>query len=95
MEPSKVYGVLAAARPALVAVEQESEPARIVEEVGCGVLIDPDDADALAAAISDLAGRDSAELRRMGEAGRAYAEEWCVRERSTQAYREVFASVSS
>jgi glycosyltransferase involved in cell wall biosynthesis len=95
MEPCKVYGVMAAARPTLAAIEPESEPGRIVQEVGCGVLVEPDDVDALVSGISELARRNSVELREMGEAARAYAEAECVRSRATKAYRDVLASVGA
>jgi colanic acid biosynthesis glycosyl transferase WcaI len=95
MEPCKVYGVLAAGRPTLAAIEPDSEPGRIIQKVGCGLRVDPDDVDALVNGISELTRRNSAELRAMGEAGRAYAEVECVRARSTEAYREVLASVGA
>jgi colanic acid biosynthesis glycosyl transferase WcaI len=39
--PSKIYGILASARPVLAAVDAECEVARIVTRAGCGVVIEP------------------------------------------------------
>jgi len=39
--PSRLYGILAVARPVIVAADQESETARVVEHVGCGVVVPP------------------------------------------------------
>ena len=46
--PSRLYGVLAAGRPAIVAADEESETAQIVREIGCGVRIPSGDPIALA-----------------------------------------------
>jgi glycosyltransferase involved in cell wall biosynthesis len=86
--PSRLYGILAAGRPVLVAADADSETARLVEEVGCGVVVAPDRPDLVAAAIR--ASHDGAlDLEAMGAAGREYV----VREADTRValsrYREV------
>ena len=40
--PSKLYSVLASGRPCIAAVEQDCEVAQIVEEAGCGFVVDPE-----------------------------------------------------
>jgi putative colanic acid biosynthesis glycosyltransferase WcaI len=65
--PSKTYGIMAAARPFVAAVDPGSEPARIVEETGCGRSVPAGDASALAAAVRELR---TAPLDAMGELGR-------------------------
>lgn len=52
--PSKTYAVMAAARPFVAAVDPGSEPARIIEEWGCGAVVAPGDDRALAAALRTL-----------------------------------------
>src|SRR5580700_1769980 len=52
--PSKLYSTLAAGRPVLVVAPEECDAARIVRESGCGVVADPDDPQAVAAAIREL-----------------------------------------
>jgi glycosyltransferase involved in cell wall biosynthesis len=52
--PSKFYGILASGRPVLALVPETSDIAQVVAETGCGLVVDPDDATRLAAAVSDL-----------------------------------------
>ena len=63
--PSKLYSILAAGRPVLVVASSKSDAARIVTESGCGLAVDPDDAEAVATAIRELR-NDPARLARMG-----------------------------
>ena len=39
--PSRLYGILAAGRPVIVAADADSETSRLVNEVGCGVVVPP------------------------------------------------------
>jgi putative colanic acid biosynthesis glycosyltransferase WcaI len=70
--PSKVYGILAAGRPYIAAVDPSAEPAAIVREYGCGLLATPGDPDALAAAIAAMHD-DPAATRLMGQRARSAA----------------------
>ena len=63
--PSKLYGILAAGRPYVAAVEAPSEVATITTTYDCGLLVTPGDPDALAAAILRLKG-DPDLARRLG-----------------------------
>jgi glycosyltransferase involved in cell wall biosynthesis len=70
--PSKLYGILAAGRPFIAAVEAECEVASLARTHDCGMVIEPGDARALADAI--LACRaDRARLAKMGANARAIA----------------------
>jgi glycosyltransferase involved in cell wall biosynthesis len=73
--PSRVYGVLAAGRPVIVAADPDSETTRLVEEAGCGVTLPPDRPELLAGAIRD-AHDGRLDLEQMG----ARAREYVVRE---------------
>jgi colanic acid biosynthesis glycosyl transferase WcaI len=64
--PSKLYSILAAGRPVLALVPEEADVARVVRREDCGLVVDPDDPSALAAAVQALA-RDRHRLARMGE----------------------------
>jgi colanic acid biosynthesis glycosyl transferase WcaI len=86
--PSRVYGILAAARPMIVAADADSETARIVSEVECGVLVPPDRPDLLAAAIRDVRER-RLDLERMGALGREFVEREADRSVSLGRYREL------
>jgi colanic acid biosynthesis glycosyl transferase WcaI len=69
--PSRLYGVLAAGRPVLVAADEESEAARLVREAACGIVVPPGRAVEVAAAIR--AARDGQyDLDEMGRRGRDY-----------------------
>ena len=39
--PSRLYGILAAGKPVIVAAEASSETAKLVERVGCGIVVPP------------------------------------------------------
>lgn len=64
--PSKLYGILAAGRPVLVVASEASDAARIVTRRCAGWVADPDDPDAVAAAIR-VAMENPAECRRRAE----------------------------
>lgn len=67
--PSKLYSTLAAGRPVLVVASPKCDAARIVGDSGCGFVADPDDPNAVAAAIR--AARDNpASLADMGRRAR-------------------------
>jgi colanic acid biosynthesis glycosyl transferase WcaI len=84
--PSRVYGILAAGRPVLVAAEDTSETARLVREIGCGIVIPPARPDLVARSIRDAA-EGSFDLAEMGRRGRAYVEEEADRVVAMERYR--------
>jgi glycosyltransferase involved in cell wall biosynthesis len=87
--PSKLYGILAAGKPYIAAMEPWAEPALIAEEHGCGVRVDPGDPEALAAAVKELA--DTGDLAGLGEAGRRAFEKSFDRPLAVDAYLRVLA----
>jgi colanic acid biosynthesis glycosyl transferase WcaI len=68
--PSKTQVGLASGRPLLMAVAGDG--AALVEEARAGRAVPPGDAEALAAAMREMAALPSAELRAMGERGRRF-----------------------
>lgn len=64
--PSKLFTALAHGRPVLAAVPSDSEVAQIVEEWGCGVVADPDNAEDIATKIQRCS-EDVVSLKRMAE----------------------------
>jgi colanic acid biosynthesis glycosyl transferase WcaI len=72
--PSKFYGVLAVARPVLFVGAPDGDLARIIRTHDCGYVIEPGDADALAARIRELA-HDRDRARAIGERARKLYEE--------------------
>jgi glycosyltransferase involved in cell wall biosynthesis len=69
MIPSKLFGIMAASRPAVFIGPGSSEIARIILEIGCGLVVAPGDERALAAAIARLADNPD-EAAAMGRRGR-------------------------
>jgi glycosyltransferase involved in cell wall biosynthesis len=70
----------------IVAAEDESETARLVREVGCGVVIPPARPDLLARTIREAADGAFA-LDEMGRRGRAYVEDEADRVVAMERYR--------
>ena len=73
--PSRLYGVLAVGRPVLAAAEPDSETAKVIEEVGAGVVVPAGRPELLARAIR-RAHDGELDLEEMGRRGR----EWVVGE---------------
>jgi glycosyltransferase involved in cell wall biosynthesis len=90
--PSKLYPILAAGRPYIAAVERDSEVAALTERHRCGVLVTPGDAQAMAAAITNLADR-AHERSAMGERARIAAQLFS-RERQVAAHAQVIEEVA-
>ena len=90
--PSKVYPILAAGRPFIAAVDSLSEVAALTERHGCGVVVPPGDAPALAEAIRQLADRPSLRIA-MGAKARVAAELF-ARERQVAAHADVLEEVA-
>ncbi len=90
--PSKLYGILAAGRPYVAAVDASCEAARFVVEHGCGVWAPPGDPDALASAIARVYD-DPAAAAAMGTRARSLA--WSFDRRvAVDAYYDLFARLA-
>ena len=68
--PGKLYGVMAAGRPAIFVGPEHCESADTIRDAGCGITVTPGDTDGLVAALLHLAS-DPSLARRMGEKGRS------------------------
>jgi colanic acid biosynthesis glycosyl transferase WcaI len=89
--PSKLYSILAAGRPYVAAVEDDCEVVDITRRHGCGFVVAPGDADALAAKVLDLY-RDAPLARQLGDRARQ-AGLLFDRRRQTAAYANVLRRV--
>jgi colanic acid biosynthesis glycosyl transferase WcaI len=67
--PTKMLEFMSCARPVILGVEGQAR--QIIEEAGCGIAIEPENAEALASAINLLAA-DRESGRAMGQKGREY-----------------------
>lgn len=89
IEPSKLYGILAAARPVLAAVDPESEAARLLRGASCGVVVPPGDAPAWCSEIERLKNTTVEERASLGAAGRSLVETSHSRGAATAEYAQL------
>jgi len=87
--PSKVLAYLAAGRAVVAAVPGNSPTAEMIRGAGVGVVVDPGDAAALAAAIRTLAD-DPDRASRLGGRARDFAVEHLSRAAATERYDRLF-----
>lgn len=92
--PSRLYGVLAAGRPVIVAADASTETAAVVTEAGAGVVVPPGRVTELAAVIR-AAHDGEYDLAAMGERARVYAEVAGSRETAFARYSDVLAEVAA
>ncbi len=92
--PSKVHGIMASGRPIIASVDEDSEIAFMFEKAECGVVIKPEDPNALAEAILALY-HDRGKLENLGRNGRAYLEKTNTRSICTRKYEEIIERVVS
>jgi colanic acid biosynthesis glycosyl transferase WcaI len=90
--PSKTYGILASGRPVVFVGDEQSDVARIVREARCGLVVAPDDADALVELIRSLRD-DPAHVAAMGRNARHAAEAMFSRDISTSSWGRTVAAL--
>jgi len=92
--PSRLYGILSAGRPVLVAADADSETAAIVTSVGCGIVAPPNRPELVAEAI--LAAYEGRyDLEEMGRHGREYVVSEADRDVAVRRYRELLHAIAS
>jgi colanic acid biosynthesis glycosyl transferase WcaI len=92
--PSKVYRIMACARPVLAVTEQSSDLARLVRESSCGTSVSPGSAEDLAEMIMQAYAKP-AEWQHMGICGREHVVRHYARETVTEQYHKLITSVVS
>src|SRR5262249_52911081 len=91
--PSRLYGILAAGRPVIVAVDADSETAQVVSREGCGIVVPPGRPELLAETIR--AAYDGAyDLSEMGRRGREYVVREADRLVAFERYRRVLRELA-
>lgn len=83
--PSKVYGVMAAGKAILGVLEQGSEAQLLIEKSNCGVVVEPQDYQAIEEAINELINQKD-QICSMGLSGRHYLEKYLTKDISIQKY---------
>jgi len=91
--PSRLYGILSAGRPVLVAADDDSETVEVVRAVGCGILAPPSRPEIVAAAIRD-AHDGRYDLDGMGGRGRDYVVAEADRSIAIERYRRVLRELA-
>jgi colanic acid biosynthesis glycosyl transferase WcaI len=92
--PSKVYEIMASGRPLLASADRDSHLWDLVSGTGTGLVVEPRDPRALAAAVAELEG--NADVREeMGRKGRALAEAHYSRTTVVEAYERVLARAAA
>ena len=91
--PSRLYGILAAGRPVIVGADPESETARLVADVGCGIVLPPARPELVAKAIRD-AREGRYDLEGMGAKGRMYVELEADRDVAIGRYRQLIGQLA-
>lgn len=91
--PSKIYTIMAAGRPALVAADPDSELAALVAKTNCGVAVPPGDPSALADTIRSLYSRQN-ELQEMGKRGREFVVQYHSPQAVARQYHDLIMSVA-
>jgi len=92
--PSRLYGILAVAKPVIVAADAESETAQVVEQTGCGIVVPPGRPELLARAIRD-AHDGKYDLKAMGARGREWVEREADRSVAVRRYRDLLLELAS
>jgi len=90
--PSKVYRIMACARPVLAVTERNSDLARLVSESSCGCYILPGSAEVSAETITQAFHKRS-DWQRMGLLGREYVVRFYSREIVTNEYLELIKNL--
>jgi colanic acid biosynthesis glycosyl transferase WcaI len=90
--PSKLYSILAAARPVVASVDEGTEVARTIEAAEAGIAVAPEDPDAFCSALAELLD-DPSGRERMGRSGREFVEEWVSPAAVAAAYERLFEDV--
>ena len=84
--PSRLYGILSVGRPVIVAADETSETAQVIEESGAGLVVPPGRPELLAAAIR-RAHSGEVDLEEMGRRSREYVRAQADRTVATSRYR--------
>lgn len=87
--PSKLYSILAAARPVVASIDSGTEVERTLIEAGAGVAVPPEDPTAFVDAIRTMVA-DDATRERMGRHGRDWVERWLSPAAVAESYESLF-----
>ncbi|MEM1172827.1 MAG: glycosyltransferase family 4 protein [Cyanobacteria bacterium P01_H01_bin.35] len=90
--PSKIPVILASGRPIIASVPDTGTAMRVVKESGGGIVVTPEDSQALAEAILELY-ENPDKLQKLGQQGRKYAEENFGAKSALDSYEALFSEI--
>ncbi|MDF2812343.1 MAG: glycosyl transferase group 1 [Microvirga sp.] len=90
--PSKTQAYLAVGKPILMAVSGDA--AELVRQAGAGLIVPPEDPQALAGAVVQMAGLDPSELATLGANGRAFYERELSFDKGTRAFATILSGLA-
>lgn len=93
MVPSKLYGILAAGRAYVAAVDKDSEVSAVTDAHGTGLRVEPESPEEMGNAIRWCMAHPG-QLRAMGERGRKAAETYFDRDRSVALFDDLLSGLS-
>lgn len=91
--PSKIYGVMAAGKPILGVLEKGSEACLLIENSGCGIVVEPQNYSEVIEELKSLYKLDRHLLANKGIQGREYLEQYLRKEQSLDKYRSLLISI--
>lgn len=91
--PSKIYGVMAAGKPVLGVLEKGSEACLLIENSGCGVVVEPQNYSDVTKELMNMYTLDSDVLKDKGIRGRKYLEQHLRKDQSLDKYRNLLLSI--
>jgi colanic acid biosynthesis glycosyl transferase WcaI len=87
--PSKLYSILAAARPIVASVDGGTEVARTVERAGAGLAVPPENPESFTKAVRHLL-ENREEAEEMGASGRRFVQTWASPAAVAESYERLF-----
>lgn len=93
--PSKIYGVMAAGKPIIGVLEKGSEASSLIENSGCGVVVEPHSYRDLVRSIETIAQMNRNVLDQVGLKGRTYLENHLAKKTAIEKYKHLLQMVSN
>ncbi|UCC39473.1 MAG: glycosyltransferase family 4 protein [Candidatus Aminicenantes bacterium] len=90
--PSKVYGIMAAGKPFIAAVDDGSEIQKIAEKYHCGIVVKPSNVEELKKAVL-WAFHHRDQIEKMGENGRKALEDYYSKKICTQKFKKIVENI--
>ena len=91
--PGKIMSIMAAGRPLVSSMPLDGDAPRMIQDAGCGVNVEPENAEKFAEAIKTILANPSLAMQ-YSRSGRAYVEANCSLEGCAAAYERIFEKIT-